>query len=633
MDMPPRNILIADDEEQVRNVLVTMLEREKRDYRFFLAGDGEEAVKIAENNHIHLALVDIKMTPMCGIEAIKRLKKIDETIEIVIITGFGDAATLEQALTDTGAYDYLLKPLRRSELTHIVEMALERRDMLQREVYREKVLRGRIRQLERAFNERTLALRESQIKYRSIVENCNDIIAVAQDGYLKFVNNKGFEVSGYNEEEISRTPFLELIHPDDRAMVNERYLRRLEGDESQPTVYDFRILGKDGTSYWFESNVVRTIWEGKPATLNIVRDISERINAEKSLKLLNFALEHSCSGVGLADLEGNVTYLNDVFLNMWGYPNDEEAIGKPIQIFMHKEGGLTRVLEKLREDETYVGQGTAVRKDGSTFEAQFSVGLVKDGSGKPICMAGSFLDITEQKKADEILRREEKLSSLGQLSAGLAHELKNPLAVISSCSEFCMEKMKLEPSVRENFEVIYRNSLRASRLISELLAFAKSGRLEHSELDINEVLERTLRISRLEYAFSDISFVRCLNKGLPKLMGDGEKLVQVFINLIQNAIQAISDGGKIILETRLLDTHDMVEVSIIDDGPGIPEDYRERVFDPFFTTKEHGTGLGLSICNAITEQHLGRISIECGEKGGTRVSVVLPVKKEARESA
>jgi len=138
-------------------------------------------------------------------------------------------------------------------------------------------------------------------------------------------------------------------------------------------------------------------------------------------------------------------------------------------------------------------------------------------------------------------------------------------------------------------------------------------------------------MAELEVNPSRITFEQRLTKRLPKIMGDEEKLGQVLLNLIQNAIQAVSSKGEIVLETRSSGPDDMLEVSIIDDGPGIPEDYREKVFDPFFTTRDGGTGLGLSICNSIVEQHQGDIRIECGEDGGTRVSVRLPVKPGVTE--
>ena len=126
-----------------------------------------------------------------------------------------------------------------------------------------------------------------------------------------------------------------------------------------------------------------------------------------------------------------------------------------------------------------------------------------------------------------------------------------------------------------------------------------------------------------------MTFLTRFGTGLPQIHGDEDKLGQVILNLLQNAIQACAGKGEIVLETRLSALKNMVEVHIADNGPGIPEDYRPRVFDPFFTTKDGGTGLGLSICHTIVGQHQGSISIECGDKGGTRVSVTLPVNQNS----
>ena len=358
--------------------------------------------------------------------------------------------------------------------------------------------------------------------------------------------------------------------------------------------------------------------------------ISDRIRIQKAMRIKDAALATSISGIGLMDLEENVQYVNKAILKMWGYSDEEEVIGKSIRRFIHKQAEAVEAIKKLRETGSYVGQTTAVRKDGSLFDIHVSANLVTDESNKPICMMGSFIDITEQKRTEEFIMRSEKLSSLGQLSAGLAHELRNPLAVISSCSQFCLENMEIERLVKENFQVIYRNSQRASNLIGELLTFARPDRLERKEMDINEVITTMLRMAELEVNISNITFVRRLRRNLPKIMGDEEKLGQVFLNLIQNAIQAVSGTGEIVLETRFPATDDMLEVNIIDDGPGIPKDYREKVFDPFFTTKDGGTGLGLSICHSIVEKHHGDINIECGEEVGTKVSVRLPVKQEER---
>lgn len=158
-------------------------------------------------------------------------------------------------------------------------------------------------------------------------------------------------------------------------------------------------------------------------------------------------------------------------------------------------------------------------------------------------------DITEQEKMKNVMMQYEKLSSLGQLSAGLAHKLRNPLAVISSCAQFCMKNMHLAPPLNENLQIIYQNIQRANKLINDLLAFARPFHLEWKEVDINEIVNRMLSMGKLEISPFGVTFVRQLQNGLPKIRGDEEKLGQVFLNLILNAIQAVSNKGKIILQT------------------------------------------------------------------------------------
>jgi PAS domain S-box-containing protein len=253
---------------------------------------------------------------------------------------------------------------------------------------------------------------------------------------------------------------------------------------------------------------------------------------------------------------------------------------------------------------------------------------------RPSFIHGTFLsaiDFTEQEKIKQSLMQSEKLSSLGQLAAGLAHELRNPLAVISSCAQFCLDNMSLAHPVNENLQMIYRSSQRASELINNLLEFAKPSHMEWGLVDINELVTRMWHMAELEATPFQISFEKQLKEGLPKIMGDADKLGQVFLNLFLNAIQAISSKGKILVKTHFLPSNRMVNVKVIDDGHGIPKDYRLKIFDPFFTTKDCGTGLGLSICHSIVQQHKGSITIDNDNKHGTTVSVRLPVSQDRRE--
>jgi PAS domain S-box-containing protein len=616
-----KSILIADDEAPVRNLLARFIEAEG--CQIFFACNGRDAVEMAKNHPIDLAILDIVMPDMDGVEALKQIKAIDETIEVLMITGNAQLESLREILFKHGAYDYLLKPFDAVEIKLAVRRALRNREFfLKGNVVRDD-MPARIREMERQSRERIFNLRQSQIQYRNMVEGSANMILISQGDQVRFANAASLEMTGYSRAEIMEMSLFDFVHPEDwQSAIHGNW--ELSSGKKIPDSRAFRLIKKDGSSIWVEDRTTETLWAEAPASMHMIQDISDRLKNEESLRIRDAAMATSISGIALADLEGNITYANRAFLKMWGYSNLNELIGKPIRRLFDSQIRGEKAVEALRTKGGYVDEVAAVRKDGSSFYVQVSASMVLDESDRSICIMGSFLDITKQKMAEEFMLRTEKLSSLGQLSAGLAHELRNPLAVVSSCSQFCLENFRLEGLVRENFEVIYRNTQRATKLINDLMAFARPGELVHKEVDVNEVLMDVLQMNRLEVDPGRVALEQSLKKGLPKIMGDKEKLRQVFFNLMQNAIQAVSGRGTIILESRFLESNNMLEVNVIDDGPGIPEDCINKVFDPFFTTKDGGTGLGLSICHSIVEQHMGAIRVEPVEEGGTRVCVRLP---------
>jgi PAS domain S-box-containing protein len=408
------------------------------------------------------------------------------------------------------------------------------------------------------------------------------------------------------------------------------YRKELCKDEDGSSLYTFRILKGDGTFIWAESKPVVTEWEGTPAWLNIIRNISGRKRAEALLEIKDAALASSINGIALADINGNVTYANNAFVQLWGFNSDEDVVGKPLEKFLQSRREGLEIMKALHERGCWTGEWRTLKKDGSSLDLHISASMVNDADGKPVCMMASLLDISEKREMEEALLRSEKLSSMGQLAAGLAHELKNPLAVISSCAQFCLENMELSPPLNENLEMILRSNQRANKLINDLLAFARPSTLEWKEVDINALMTRTWNMAQLQARPFNTGFVLQLDEKLPKIVGDEEKLGQVFMNLIQNALQASYKEGRITVETRIIPRHYQVEINVIDDGPGVPEDYRHKIFDPFFTTKDTGTGLGLSICHSIVQQHEGNMGMESDDARGTKFWVRLPFKPRER---
>ena len=226
----------------------------------------------------------------------------------------------------------------------------------------------------------------------------------------------------------------------------------------------------------------------------------------------------------------------------------------------------------------------------------------------------------------EQVQKIEKVSNI--LAPALAHDLKNLLAAIRSLAQLSIEKKNLPSPSDEHLQFIYENSQRANQLIVSFLDFVKILKFDgpgHESIEVHDLIERMWKIVEATIGPRRVSFVSRYDKNLPRLTGDREKMERVFLNLLQNAAQAISKKGIVTVETRFDLCENVIEINIIDNGVGIPKEHRSKLFKPFFTTKEGGTGLGLSICQVIIQQHRGSITLESRKKQGTKVSIRLPV--------
>ena len=246
------------------------------------------------------------------------------------------------------------------------------------------------------------------------------------------------------------------------------------------------------------------------------------------------------------------------------------------------------------------------------------------------------IDVTERKRAEErraaveqVARRSEKLAALGTLAAGLAHELNNPVGIISSRVELMlledMDAGALPTGFREDLQVLHRHAQRVARLAQGLLSFARHTPGARVAVDLNRVVDDVLLLARPQITKSGVTIRVGLHPALPSVAADSNSLQQVVLNLITNAWEALDGTGEIRIETRPAgDAPDRVELVVEDTGRGIPAEDRERIFDPFFTTRPTGTGLGLSITHGIVQEHGGTIHVESEPGKGTRFLISLP---------
>jgi PAS domain S-box-containing protein/putative nucleotidyltransferase with HDIG domain len=275
------------------------------------------------------------------------------------------------------------------------------------------------------------ALRESEEKYRTLVENAAEAILIAQDGRLKFVNRMTSEISGYSKQELCSRPFLEFVHPDDREMVGERHMRRLKGDGSLPR-YAFRLIKKDGRIRWMEIDAVLIVWEGKPATLNFLTDITERKQGEEELRRAedNFrrSLDESPLGIRIVSIDGKILYANRAILDIYGYDDIEELRSTPVArrytAASYTEFQSRRKKRRNEKDYPSEYEISIITKTGKIRHLQvFIKEILWDGQKQ---FQTIYRDITESKKTD---------ASLHETLLGLRDALSGTIQVLSAVSE------------------------------------------------------------------------------------------------------------------------------------------------------------------------------------------------------
>ena len=247
-------------------------------------------------------------------------------------------------------------------------------------------------------------------------------------------------------------------------------------------------------------------------------------------------------------------------------------------------------------------------------------------------MASSLEDRDEQLKehTHQQIMKSERLATLGQLAAGVAHEINNPLGAILLYSHLSLEEMEIRDPQRRNMEKVVSETTRCKDIVKGLLDFARQTEPKVEESDTNEILNRTLSLVENQALFQNIKINRQLSPSLPKVMMDGSQIQQVFTNIILNAAEAIDGEGELTVVTRVEHDGEFLEIVFKDTGCGIPDDVIEKVFDPFFTTKEvgHGTGLGLAVSYGIIGRHKGTIHVKSKPGKGTTFIVRLPLKVE-----
>ncbi|WP_162287791.1 ATP-binding protein [Indiicoccus explosivorum] len=360
----------------------------------------------------------------------------------------------------------------------------------------------------------------------------------------------------------------------------------------------------------------------------IWREIEEKNRSMENALLsregyLQLFFGNAKDAIAVFDLDDRVIDINPSFEELYGWSRDE-AIGRILPIVPPENRGAASIrLKNLYEGKSYsLLETTDMRKDGSRFPAELTLSPIFDAEGRVIATSAISRDISYRKETENLIVQSEKLKLAGEMAAGVAHEVRNPLTVISGFVQ--MMHHDADHPYQSFTKLILSEIERINLIISEFLILAKPQAAQFREVSLRETLQEVFLLYGPEFNMQGIIFHETWRHSDYVVNGEKNQLKQVFINLIRNAIEAVGHEGKIslLVEER---EEGLVAVRLRDNGEGIPDDVLKKIFEPFYTTKASGTGLGLIISQRIVQDHGGSLAIRSKERKGTEVTVLLPI--------
>jgi PAS domain S-box-containing protein len=361
----------------------------------------------------------------------------------------------------------------------------------------------------------------------------------------------------------------------------------------------------------------------------LVREANQQL--EKAYKFRENLIENSPDAIVSVRKGGEIVIFNTAAEKMLGYKK-EEVIKRLNITEIYPPGKAKEVMKDLRS-ENFGGKGrvdkremTVVHRDGHEIPVYLSASILYE-HGRESGSVGIFTDISEKKRMEQQLQRSERLSSLGKLAAGIAHEINQPLTGVLTFASLLQRRHEDDETTSKDLEIIVRETKRIKGIVRGILEFAKEAPVQRTEADIVDILTSALELVERQEKFQGIEISKHYEENLPRVSVDPNLMEQVFINLLLNAADAMKGNGELKITVSKEDR--FLNVEFTDTGCGISPDFVEKIFDPFFTTKDSsegsGTGLGLAVSYGIVNNHGGSITVKSEEGKGATFTVRLPV--------
>lgn len=593
-----------------------------------IVSTGEEAVKKTEETSPDLVLMDIMLHgEMDGVAVAEQIQARFD-IPVIYITAYADEDTLHRAKI-TEPYGYLVKPFRERELHITIDMAL----------YKHKMERK---------------LKESEKWFATTLRSIGDaVIATDKNGLVTFMNPVAEELMGWKLEEILNKKLIEVFN------IINMYSRKPAENPVTSVLLEGRTIGlanhtiliaRDGTEIPIDDSAA-PIKDDKEKIVGVVfvfRDITERYQAEEALRKLNEELElrvrerttelkslnqalreseeryrqiveTATEGIWVIDRTCRTTFANKKLAEMLAC-TAEEMIGKSLYDFIDDEWTA-----KAENNVMCSQQGISEqhefkfrRKDGKELWAILSTNPFFKINGQ---YSGSLVmatNITERKQFEKEMARLDRLNLVGEIAAGMGHEIRNPMTTVHGFLQILVRKLDSKEDIskhKEYFNLMIGELDRANSIITEYLSLAKNKAIDLSVHNLNNIVEAIFPLIKADAMRAYKYVIVDLKKNIPGLYLDEKEIRQLVLNLVRNGLEAMSPDSN--LTIRTFTESDEVVLAVQDQGKGIESDVLEKMGTPFFTTKDNGTGLGLAVCYSIAARHNATIKYETSSNGTT----------------
>ncbi len=507
------------------------------------------------------------------------------------------------------------------------------------------VLEARVAERTRELDEALRALRQSEAMFRSLLEQMPDGLYVTEiDDTMRIVlaNESAARMQGCHPDELVGRSFLALCADD---VCEQEIAQRVERVRRGEVVrLDSHHRRADGTTFPIELTARVVRYGDRRVAMGLVRDVTDRRAAEAELRLIHSAIAQVTDAVVItdADLDApgpRIIYVNPAFEVMTGF-TPEETVGQSPRILQgpgSDRSTLNRVRDHLRRGEAFDGEITNYRKDGTAYTLAWHMAPIRNDAGTVINWIAIQRDITEQKRQAELHQKHQdelahvsRLSMMGEMASGLAHELNQPLAAIANYARGGMRRMDgqglADAPLRDALQRIAAQAERSGQIIQRLRQFVRKRELQRSWSSVNDLIREAVTLIEPELERRWIELAFDLDPTEPKALVDTIQIEQVLLNLIRNGSEAMIDlpPGDRRIDIRTRATPSGVTIEVGDRGAGLSPEELDRIFDPFYTTKSHGMGMGLTISRTIVDAHGGRLSAAANPERGLVFTLALP---------